>query len=118
MLAGIVLALLIFALFRFAGPAFFFEGRTASTVHALAGAGIGAGLGWAMSRGCCGLRGVVLSTIPALLLLAAITSHFGLAFPGLDPRLDKAFGGLMLWVFGFYLTAGFLASRGATCDIG
>jgi hypothetical protein len=116
-MAGVVLALIIVALFRVVGPAFFVEGRTAANLHALGGAGAGFALGWAMSRGCCGLRGVVLATIPGVLILAAVTSHFGLAFPALAPSLDKGFGGLMLWFYGFFLTGGFIAARGASCAL-
>ncbi len=115
--AGIVLVLIIVALFRYGGPVFFVEGRTASTLHALGGAALGFGLGWAMSRGCCGLRGVVLATIPGVLIFAAVTSHFGLVFPMLAPALDKGFGGLMLWFYGFFLTGGFIAARGASCAL-
>ena len=40
--------------------------------------------------------------------MAAIASHFSLLLPNLDPRLDKGFGGLMLWLYGFALVGGML----------
>jgi hypothetical protein len=108
---GMVVALAILALFRLAGHGFFVEGRTASTLHALGGAVVGFMLGWAVSRFCCGLRGVMLAALPGLFLMAAMTSHFGLALPNIDPRLDKGFGGLMLWLYGFWLVGGLFAGE-------
>ncbi len=111
--SGLALALLTASLFRIAGPAFFFEGRAAANIQALAGAGAGLACGWAAARAW-GLRGVILAAIPGLLLMAAIASHFNLAYPALDPKLDKGFGGLMLWFHGFMLIGGVLAARLAT----
>ncbi len=107
---GIITALGIAALFRVAGQLFFFEGRNAANMQALAGAGLGLVIGWLVARSG-RLRGVVLFALPGLLLMAAVTSHFGLAFPNLDPRLDKGFGGLMLWFYGFTLIGGLLPNR-------
>lgn len=118
LLFGLVLALGLVALFRTAGHLVLVEGRLAANLQALAGAGAGFGLGWLVARFCCGLRGVALAALPGLLLMAAIVSHFGLVFPGLDPRFDKGFGGLMLWGYGFMLLGGLLADRGAACRLG
>jgi hypothetical protein len=109
LLVGLVIAISGVALFRLAGHLFFFEGRASANGQALAGAVAGLTVGWLVSRQCCGLRGVVLAAIPGLLLMAAITSHFGLAFPNIDPKLDKGFGGLMLWFHGFMLLGGLTA---------
>lgn len=111
LLTGLVVALAIFAAFRLAGQSFFFEGRAAANMQALAGATLGLALGASAARLCCGLRGAVLAALPGLLLMAAVTSHFGLAFPGLDPRLDKGFGGLMLWLYGFWMLGGLIGAR-------
>jgi hypothetical protein len=106
LLFGLALAISGVALFRITGHLFFFEGRGSANGHALAGAVAGLTVGLLVSRQCCGLRGVVLAAIPGLLLMAAITSHFGMAFPNIDPKLDKGFGGLMLWFHGFMLLGG------------
>ena len=107
MILGLMLVVLIVALFRLFGQVFFLEGRSAANLQALAGAGLGICLGWfAARRG--GLRNVGFLAVPGLLVLAAITSHFSLAFPNLDPKLDKGFGGLMLWFYGFMLVGGLL----------
>ena len=110
LISGFVLALLVAAFFRVAGHLFFIEGRSAANLHALGGAATGLMLGWLASRQF-GHRGAVLAAIPGLLLMAAITSHFSLAFPNIDPKLDKGFGGLMLWFHGFVLAGGLLAAR-------
>ncbi len=107
---GLVVAVLMAALFRLVGHLFLVEGRSAANLHALGGAAIGLLLGWFMTRRL-GPRGAVLAVIPGLLLMAAITSHFSLAFPNIDPNLDKGFGGLMLWLYGFMLAGGLLAAR-------
>ncbi len=108
---GFFVACLVVATFRAGGPFFFFEGRTASMLHGAFGAAAGIAVGWAVGRFCCGFRGVMLSALPGLLLMAAAVSHFGLAFPALDPRLDKAFGGLALWFYGFWLAGGLIAGE-------
>lgn len=110
LLFGLALAITGVALFRITGHLFFFEGRGSANGQALAGAVAGLTVGWLVSRQFCGLRSVVLAAIPGLLLMAAITSHFGLAFPNIDPKLDKGFGGVMLWFHGFMLLGG-LTSR-------
>ena len=110
---GLGLALVLAGLFRVAGHLFFIEGRDAANVHAVVGAAAGLALGWLASRQS-GHRGVMLAVIPGLLLMAVITSHFSLAFPKIDPRLDKGFGGLMLWLYGFMLAGGLLAARPKT----
>ncbi len=114
LLAGVAFAALVFAAFRLAGHAFFFEGRTAANVQALAGALLGFGLGWLAARLFGGLAGAAAFAVPGLLVMAAATSHFGLAFPGIDPRLDKGFGGLMLWLNGFLLIGALTARRAST----
>jgi hypothetical protein len=116
LLFGLVAAAGVFALFRLAGQLFFIEGRTASNMHALGGAAAGLLLGWLAGRMAGGLRGghlrgAVLAALPGLLLMAAVTSHFGLALPNIDPQLDKGFGGLMLWFHGFWLAGGLVSER-------
>ena len=114
LLFGLVLAVSVAALFRLAGHLFFFEGRASANAQALAGAAAGLVAGWLACRHCGGLRGAVLAAIPGLLLMAAIASHFGLAFPNIDPKLDKGFGGLMLWFHGFMLLGGLTAHAPAS----
>jgi Family of unknown function (DUF5367) len=114
LLFGVIVAFAIIALFRLAGTAFFVEGRSAANLHAAGGALAGALLGFAVARLCCGLRGVLLSALPGMLLMAAVASHFSLAFPALPPALDKGFGGLMLWFYGFWLLGGTIACRSST----
>jgi hypothetical protein len=57
------------------------------------------------------LRAAVLIAIPGLLVFAAVTSHFGIAFKALNPAMDKVFGALMLWGYGFLLLGGLLRWR-------
>ena len=54
---------------------------------------------------------MVLVAVPGMLVLAAVGSHFAVFFPDLNPALDKVFGSLMLWFYGFALIGAFLAAR-------
>jgi hypothetical protein len=110
LLIGVFAALATFAAFRLGGHLFFFEGRAAANAQAILGALAGTALGFFLARAF-GLQGAALAAVPGLLLMAAVTSHFGLAFPALDPKLDKGFGGLMLWLHGFWIVGGLIATR-------
>jgi hypothetical protein len=48
-----------------------------------------------------------------MLIMAAVGSHFAVFFPRLDPALDKVFGSLMLWFYGFSLTGALWVARRA-----
>jgi hypothetical protein len=43
--------------------------------------------------------------------MAAIGSHFSVFFPALNPALDKVFGSLMLWFYGFALIGALWTGR-------
>ena len=51
--------------------------------------------------------------VPGMLILAAVGSHFAVFFPRLDPALDKVFGSLMLWFYGFALIGALWKARNA-----
>jgi hypothetical protein len=54
---------------------------------------------------------MALVAIPGLLGLAAVGSHFAVFFPALSPGLDKVFGSLALWFYGFALIGALVAGR-------
>ncbi len=51
--------------------------------------------------------------LPGMVLDAAVTSHFSIVFPNLEPTLDKTFGALMLWGYAWLLFGGYSADRRA-----
>ncbi len=116
-LAGLVLATAIFALFRVAGPLFFVEGRRAFQLNFAFGAALGLGLGLvapalAGAPRAQAVRAMALVAVPGLLVLAAVASHFAVFFPALDPALDKVFGSILMWFYGFALLGALLRGRG------
>ncbi len=113
LLAGTGLAGAILALFWLAGPLFFLEGRRPFQLNFAAGAALGLALGLLVPRLLPGeaSRAMALVAIPGLLELAAVASHFAVFFPALSPGLDKVFGSLMLWFYGFALIGALLAGR-------
>jgi hypothetical protein len=116
LLVGIGLTAAIMALFWLAGPLFFLEGRRPFQLNFTAGAALGLAMGLALpramgARGAEGVRAVALVAIPGLLVLAAVGSHFAVFFPALSPGLDKVFGSLMLWFYGFALLGAVIAGR-------
>ncbi len=116
LLVGLAVALAVAAGFHVYGPLFFIDGRSPFQINFAAGAGIGllVGLVGPFVAGVQGderLRAAVLIAIPGLLLFAAVTSHFAIAFPALNPAMDKVFGALMLWGYGFVLIGGLLRLR-------
>ncbi|KAA2236886.1 DUF5367 family protein [Salinarimonas soli] len=116
LLLGTGIAGAVMALFWLAGPVFFLEGRRPFQLNFAAGAALGLVLGLGLPRllrlaGAEGVRAVALAAIPGLLVLAAVGSHFAVFFPRLNPSLDKVFGSLMLWFYGFALTGAALAGR-------
>jgi hypothetical protein len=95
---------------------FFIDGRSPFQINFAAGAGIGLLVGLvgpfvAGAKGDERLRAAVLIAVPGLLLFAAVTSHFAIVFPALNPAMDKVFGALMLWGIGFVLIGGLLRLR-------
>jgi hypothetical protein len=54
-----------------------------------------------------------LVAVPGMLIMAAVGSHFAVFFPRLDPALDKVFGSLMLWFYGFSLAGALWVARRA-----
>ena len=112
--AGILLTVVLFAIFLWLGPLFFIDGRRPFqinfTVAALAGLVIGIVLArWRVTAVLGGLRASALVAIPGMLVMAAVGSHFQVFFPALDPALDKVFGSWMLWFYGFMLIGGGVA---------
>ena len=116
LVVGLVVAGSVLAGFLAFGPRFFGDGRSAFQVNFAAGAAIGllVGLLGPFVAGAAGeerLRAAVLIAIPGLLLFAAVTSHFAVVFKALDPAMDKVFGALMLWSYGFVLLGGLARRR-------
>jgi hypothetical protein len=105
---GFSLAAAIFALFLFAGSWFFLEGRRPFQINFVAGAALGLLLGLSISRilnvpAQKAVSAMALVAVPGMLTMAAVGSHFAVFFPDLNPSLDKVFGSLMLWFYGFGL---------------
>jgi hypothetical protein len=48
-----------------------------------------------------------------MLAMAAIGSHFAVFFPALNPALDKVFGSILLWFYGFSLVGAVWTARRA-----
>ncbi len=116
LLVGTGLTAAIMALFWLAGPLFFLEGRRPFQLNFTVGAALGLAMGLALPRvlgasGAEGVRAVALVATPGLLVLAAVGSHFAVFFPALSPGLDKVFGSLALWFYGFALVGALLAGR-------
>ena len=115
---GLGLTAAIFALFLWAGPWFFLDGRRPFQINFAAGAGLGLILGLSVDRilrasGKDAARAMGFVAVPGMLILAAVGSHFAVFFPRLDPALDKVFGSLMLWFYGFALTGALWKARNA-----
>ena len=113
---GIGIAAAIFGLFHVAGPWFFLDGRRPFQLNFTAGAALGLVLGLGtyrilhMPRKAAG-DAMALVAVPGMLIMAAVGSHFAVFFPRLDPALDKVFGSLMLWFYGFALAGGLWVAR-------
>ncbi|MCG7393127.1 DUF5367 domain-containing protein [Microvirga sp. ACRRW] len=113
---GLGLTAAIFALFSFAGHLFFLEGRRPFQLNFAAGAALGLVLGLLIHRI---LRvphqkaasAMALTAVPGMLIMAAVGSHFAVFFPDLNPSLDKVFGSLMLWFYGFCLAGALWSAR-------
>ena len=115
---GFGIAAAIFALFVFAGPWFFLDGRRPFQLNFTAGAALGLGFGLLVDRILClsrkkAIHAMALVAVPGMLLMAAVGSHFAVFFPRLDPALDKVFGSLMLWFYGFALAGSLWTARNA-----
>jgi hypothetical protein len=115
---GFGLAAAIFALFWLAGPWFFLEGRRPFQLNFTAGAVLGLGFGLSIDRILrvprkAAIHVMGLAAVPGMLILAAVGSHFAVFFPQLDPALDKVFGSLMLWFYGFALVGAMWVARRA-----
>ena len=115
---GFGLTAALFALFHFAGPWFFLDGRRPFQLNFTAGAALGLGLGLLIDRILrvsrkSAIQAMALAAVPGMLLMAAIGSHFAVFFPRLDPALDKVFGSLMLWFYGFSLAGALWVARRA-----
>ncbi|WP_230529949.1 DUF5367 family protein [Microvirga roseola] len=113
---GFGIAIAIFALFHFAGPWFFLEGRRPFQLNFAAGAALGLVLGVAIDRilripDGKAVTAMALAAVPGMLLMAAVGSHFAVFFPSLNPSLDKVFGSLMLWFYGFALIGSLWRAR-------
>jgi hypothetical protein len=105
---GLGLIAAILGLFHLAGPWFFLDGRRPFQINFTFGAALGLLLGLAIHRLVRvppkdAISAMALAAVPGMMILAAIGSHFAVFFPRLDPALDKVFGSLMLWFYGFAL---------------
>ncbi|MBM6594760.1 DUF5367 family protein [Microvirga pudoricolor] len=115
---GFALAAAIFALFSFAGHLFFLDGRRPFQLNFAAGGALGLALGFLVHRilripAAKAVTAMALVAVPGMLIMAAVGSHFAVFFPALDPALDKVFGSLMLWFYGFGLAGALWSARGA-----
>ncbi len=113
---GFAIAAAILVLFYAAGPYFFLEGRRPFQINFAGSAVLGLVVGLAVSRftrarAIEAPKAMALAAIPGLLVMAAIGSHFAVFFPALDPALDKVFGSLMLWFYGFALLGALWTGR-------
>lgn len=113
---GFGVAAAIFGLFHVAGPWFFLDGRRPFQLNFTAGATMGLGLGLLSGRILhapreAAVRAMALAAVPGMLIMAAVGSHFAVFFPRLDPALDKVFGSLMLWFYGFSLAGALWVAR-------
>ena len=115
---GFGLAAVVFALFHVAGPWFFLEGRRPFQLNFTFGGALGLMLGLSAPAilrvpAKAGLHAMALVAVPGMLIMAAVGSHFAVFFPSLNPSLDKVFGSLMLWFYGFTLAGSLWRARGA-----
>lgn len=115
---GFGLAAALFALFAFAGHLFFLEGRRPFQLNFAGGAALGLLFGLLTPRvlrapGKAAVTTMALTAVPGMLVMAAVGSHFAVFFPDLNPALDKVFGSLMLWFYGFALVGALWTARGS-----
>jgi hypothetical protein len=113
---GFGIAVAIFVLFWQAGPWFFLDGRRPFQLNFTAGAALGLALGLLVDRILrvsrkAAIHAMAFVAVPGMLIMAAIGSHFAVFFPQLDPALDKVFGSLMLWFYGFALIGALWVAR-------
>lgn len=113
LLAGLVAWAAATAAFRFAGEHYFFgDGTWITWLTLLCGLAM-----IPLAYGVFRLLGVAppdrpmaaaALAVPGMLLDGFVVSHFWLVFPNLDPDLDKAFGGFLLWCYAWLLMAGWI----------
>ncbi len=113
---GFGIAAAILVLFYLAGPYFFLDGRRPFQINFGGGAVLGLVLGLAIhrltrARAMEAATAMAFVAIPGMLAMAAIGSHFAVFFPALNPALDKVFGSLMLWFYGFALAGALWTGR-------
>jgi tetrahydromethanopterin S-methyltransferase subunit C len=106
----------IFALFLWLGPWFFLDGRRPLQLNFTAGAVLGLLLGMLIHHVLhiprkAAAQAMAVIAVPGMLIMAAVGSHFAVFFPRLDPALDKVFGSLMLWFYGFALAGALWVAR-------
>ena len=99
-----------------AGAWFFLEGRRPFQLNFAAGAALGVLAGASFPRvlrlrGKDAVAAMALVAVPGMLVMAAVGSHFAVFFPDLNPALDKVFGSLMLWFYGFALIGALWRAR-------
>jgi uncharacterized protein DUF5367 len=113
---GFGIAAAILALFALAGPYFFIEGRRTFQINFAVAALLGMFLGYfvhrlAAARVMESAQAMALVAVPGMLVMAAVGSHFAVFFPSLDPALDKVFGSIILWFYGFALAVSVWRTR-------
>lgn len=118
LILGFGITAAIFALFHFAGPWFFLDGRRPFQLNFVAGAALGLALGLLIHQVLritrkAAIHAIAFVAVPGMLIMAAVGSHFAVFFPRLDPALDKVFGSLMLWFYGFSLAGALWVARRA-----
>jgi hypothetical protein len=116
LILGFGLTAALFALFSMAGHLFFLEGRRPFQLNFTGGAALGLLLGLFNHRilrvsKSKAVTAMALVAIPGMLIMAAVGSHFAVFFTDLNPSLDKVFGSLMLWFYGFAIAGALWSAR-------
>ncbi len=118
---GFLLWLAIVALFRFAGQYILTPDETQRMIAFVATPPIMWLVSYALLRLLKEARGdeaeaAIGLALPGLFLGAFVTHEFARVFPGMDPTLDSAFGGLVMFAFASVLFLGLCLTKLAPQD--